>query len=231
MGDHDDRLARAVEAIEQIEDLRGGDRVEVAGGLVGEDEKGIVGQASGDGHALLLSAGELGGAMFQAIAQPDHVGQLAASLSGVGADPALVVQRNLDVLQHGQLGNEVVRLEDETDAGSADLGEPVVVHLGDVVEPEQDRAGAGSVEASEQVQKRALSRAGGAHDGHVVAFGDVEADAAQGTDDFGAQVVVFGDVLETRSEIHGRLPGLPARVGRSPPDPPGFFRRPPVAAA
>ena len=34
-------------------------RVEVAGRLVGQDELGVVHQAAGDGHALLLAAGEL----------------------------------------------------------------------------------------------------------------------------------------------------------------------------
>ncbi len=33
--------------------------VEIAGGLVGEDEDGAVGERAGDGDALLLAAGEL----------------------------------------------------------------------------------------------------------------------------------------------------------------------------
>ena len=49
------------------------DRIEVAGRLVGEDEVRIVDQAAGDGHALLLTAGELRGPMLQPLAQADHL--------------------------------------------------------------------------------------------------------------------------------------------------------------
>ena len=46
-----------------------GAAVEVAGGLVREDERRVRHQRSSDGHALLLAAGELGGLVVHAVAQ------------------------------------------------------------------------------------------------------------------------------------------------------------------
>ena len=57
--DQHDGHALAVELLEQRHDLQAGARVEVAGGLVGEDQRGRVDQRARDRHALLLAAGEL----------------------------------------------------------------------------------------------------------------------------------------------------------------------------
>ena len=65
VGHHDDGLARLVEAFEHLHDLGRGHAVEVTGGLVGQDDVGVVDQAAGDRHALLLTAGELVGTMVE----------------------------------------------------------------------------------------------------------------------------------------------------------------------
>ena len=51
------------------EDLGAGAAVEVAGGLVGEDDLGLAGQGPGHGDPLLLAAGELARAVLQAVAR------------------------------------------------------------------------------------------------------------------------------------------------------------------
>src|ERR1700677_4348606 len=62
VGDHHDRLAELGHRPPQEgQHLGGGVRVEVAGGLVGEDEVGLVDQGPGAGTALLLPARHLGG--------------------------------------------------------------------------------------------------------------------------------------------------------------------------
>ena len=50
--------------------------VEVAGRLVGQDDVGVVDQRPGDGHALLLAAGELRGPVVEPVAQADQPGDL-----------------------------------------------------------------------------------------------------------------------------------------------------------
>jgi hypothetical protein len=60
----DDEQGRAGVALageQQVEDRGSGDRVEIAGGLVGEDELGPRRGRAGYGDALLLAAGKLAG--------------------------------------------------------------------------------------------------------------------------------------------------------------------------
>ena len=52
VGDHDDGGARCVEVAEELEDLRAGARVEVAGGFVGEDDRGVPDDRPRDRDAL-----------------------------------------------------------------------------------------------------------------------------------------------------------------------------------
>src|SRR5690606_21447894 len=86
--DHDDGLARLVEPLEHRHDLGAGDAVEVAGGLVGQDDIRVVDQRSGDRHALLLPAGELVGPVIEPLGQADHLGELGRAGVVLLADPA-----------------------------------------------------------------------------------------------------------------------------------------------
>ena len=62
MGDDDDGDAQlAVDVLQKVQNALGGEGIQSAGGLVAEQNLGVIGQSSCDGHALLLSAGELGG--------------------------------------------------------------------------------------------------------------------------------------------------------------------------
>jgi hypothetical protein len=58
VGDHNQGFALADELAKEGKDFAGGAEVEVAGGFVGDDERGIVGQGAGNGGALLLAAGD-----------------------------------------------------------------------------------------------------------------------------------------------------------------------------
>ena len=53
-------VAVGVEAAQEVEDRLPGARIEVAGGLVGDQHFRLGDQGAGDGDALLLAAGELG---------------------------------------------------------------------------------------------------------------------------------------------------------------------------
>ena len=75
-------------------------RIQITSGLVGENEIGIIGQASGNRDALLLPAGKLGGAMVNAVAKSNHLGQPPTLLVDVASQPPLVLQRDLDVFQN-----------------------------------------------------------------------------------------------------------------------------------
>jgi hypothetical protein len=58
VSDDDDGLAPIDEILEEGEDVLSGGGVEVAGGLVANDEGRVVGEGAGDGGALLLTTTE-----------------------------------------------------------------------------------------------------------------------------------------------------------------------------
>src|SRR5690606_24131757 len=104
--------------------------------------------------ALLLAAGELGGAVVLALGETDE-GEGLGGGEGVGGD----LGDEGDVLARGEGGDEVVELEDEADVGAAVGGERGVVVAGEVVVEEADGAGGGDVEAAEDVEQGGLARA------------------------------------------------------------------------
>ena len=68
----DDRFAAVVKASEQRENLLGRMRVEVTRRFVGQQKHGIVHQAAGNGHTLLLTAGELHRPVRKPLAQANQ---------------------------------------------------------------------------------------------------------------------------------------------------------------
>ena len=70
MGDHDERDALAsVELGEQIDEPRGVDAVERAGGLVREQQLRLIDQRPRHGHALAFAAGEFAGPVIEPVLQ------------------------------------------------------------------------------------------------------------------------------------------------------------------
>ena len=106
----------AVQLAEHLHDLLAGRAVEVAGGLVGQEDRGLVDQRAGDGDALALAARQLVGPVVHAVAQADP----AAAPRWRGSRRSLrrdagVDQRQLDVVERRGAGQQVERLEDEPD--------------------------------------------------------------------------------------------------------------------
>ena len=84
VGDHDDGLAELPHRpAQEAQHLGAGPRVQVAGGLVGEDDLGPAGQRPGDGDPLLLAARQLGGAVAAG-------GRPRPTVSMTVVDPCLV---------------------------------------------------------------------------------------------------------------------------------------------
>ena len=122
---HQRHAARAPHLQQQVEDVPAVRAVEVAGRLVGEDQRRIVGQRPRDGDALLLAAGQLRRIVMPAIVQADFVEQRLRARGRVAAAGDL--HRHLDVLDRGQRRHEVEELEDEADLLAAQPRERVFV--------------------------------------------------------------------------------------------------------
>jgi hypothetical protein len=128
VGDHERRLAVELDGLAQErEDLGARRGVQVARGLVGEEDRRPGDERAGDRDALLLAARQLGRAVAAALGQPDAArrrveGRAVGLAAGDG-------QRQEDVLLGRERRQQVEGLEDEADVLAAQLRELLVVEL------------------------------------------------------------------------------------------------------
>ena len=128
VGDEDQRSAGlAAQFIEQLEHPRLGGHVERGGRLVGDQQRGVVGERHRDHHSLALAAGHLvrvGGGLLLRLRNPHPVEQLDRPRGGrLPAQPLMATQALGHLLadrqQRVQRRDRV--LEDVGDAPAADV--------------------------------------------------------------------------------------------------------------
>ena len=182
VGDEHDGVALLVEAFEQRHDFVTGGGIEVAGGLVGQQDRRVVDQGASDRHALALTAGELVGLVVHALFEIDLAHGEFGALEALFAGHAGIDQRQFHVVQRGGAGQQVEGLENEADFLVADARQLVVAHLADQVAVDVILALAGGVQAADQVHQGRLSRTRRPHDGDVLAALDLDIHAGNGVD-------------------------------------------------
>ena len=182
VGDDDEGgVALGLQAAEDAVDLVAGAGIELAGGLVGEEQDRVLHEGAGDGDSLLFAAGKLVGAVVEAVAEADGGEQLDGLDLHLGGDAA-GEERDEDVLDRGEVADEVEGLEDE-----ADLVAAIGILLGfghrrEVAALDDDLAGGGAVEGAEEVEERTLARSRRADDEGATAAIDPAREAAEGLD-------------------------------------------------
>ncbi len=205
VGDEDEVTALVAEVGDHVEHLGGHFGVEGGGGFVEEEEAGFEGDGSGDGDPLALAAGQFERAFVGVGVEAESGEVIEGDAAGFGAGHAVdVFQREGDVVRGGEVGEEVVGLEDE--AGVAAVfaeGGFVAEGQGDSVE--FDRAGVGGFEAAEDAEQGGFSAAGRADEDEGADIGEVEADVLE----HGPSAEVFGQVAD--AEVHGG--GVRSRSG------------------
>ena len=111
--------------------------VQVAGRLVGEDQRRVGDDGPGDRHPLLLAARHLARQVTHAVGHADlGQGRLGPLAAGFGSDPG-VGQGKLDVGQRSRARDQIEALKDEADLPVAHLGQRQLVEVAhvDAVEP------------------------------------------------------------------------------------------------
>lgn len=128
---------------------------------------------------LALAPGELTGAMVKAVAEADSVEELVGLVAVVGADLAVEVRDELELLDRGERGKEVGTLEDEPDVVSPDRGPASVKGAGEVFAVDEDVAGVGAAQEAGDADEGGLARSGCTGDGDQFAGADGEIDAVE----------------------------------------------------
>ena len=179
VGGHEHGRARAVDALEQVHDAAGGLRVQVSRGLVADEQRRAVHDGAGDGHALLLAAGELVGIAVELVGQAheaQHLGHLG--LDDVTALPDYL-QGEGHVLEDGLVRQELEVLEHAADV-AAQVGHAPVAHGGQILVRHVDLARGGLDLAGKQTDEGGLARPGMAHEEDELPGEDLQSDVVQG---------------------------------------------------
>ena len=201
--------AHLIDLLEQVHHLARHEGIEVAGGLVGEDQRRVAGNGAGDGDALLLAAGELRGHVLHAGGEPDQLQGLGDALVALRRLHAPIAQRDIDIVVDVEVGYEVEALEDEADLLVAHARARIVREAGHVLAVELVSAGVEGLEEAGDVEEGRLAGAGRPAHGDELAGFHLQREVAQRVrlDEVGA--IDLTDILHLQ---HGSLLAFMFRV-------------------
>ena len=178
MGDHDHGHALSGQIFHDVQHLAHDLRVQGAGGLVKEHDLRVHTQGTGDGHPLLLAAGEAAAVGMDKVAQPHFLQVLDGGflrllplefLHGHGGHGA--------VIQHVFVVEQIEALEYHADALAQGVEIGAQIHQVLAVKP--DVAGIGILQQVDAAQQGALAGAGGADDAHHFPWHDLQVNALE----------------------------------------------------
>ena len=107
---------------DEIDDHGAGGGVEIAGGFVGEKDRGLVDEGTGEGGSLELSTGKLVGAMVGAVGELDGFKEIVGSVPSRGVHTSGEEEWEENVFLDRKGGEEVEELENEADSEAAERG-------------------------------------------------------------------------------------------------------------
>jgi len=199
--EHEGCAGRGVQFKEQVDDGTARFIVEVAGRFVGKEDFRPVDEGTGQGHPLLLAAGELVGVVVEALAQADAFEAFGGGRSGA-ADPAQF-EWHEDVFPCGERGEELETLENKSRGGIAQGGERVLVEVVEVVSVEQDGACIRPVETGAESEQSCFAAAGRPDNGAVGTGGQIEPDVGQHGQRMPATEVVLPQSVDRENGAFG----------------------------
>ena len=99
-----------------------GDRIQIAGRLIGQQQLRIVGQRPRDRHALSLAHRKLGRQMSGAMRHPNQVQQLGRLFRALLRAERCLEHRDLNILERRQRRQQIERLKDKSQRGATESG-------------------------------------------------------------------------------------------------------------
>ncbi len=121
-GDQRGHALAAREFIERLEHELRRVGIEIPGRLVGQHDRRLIDQRARDGDALLLAAGELRGLVVNAVLEAERNEQALRLRACAAPMRAGDHRRQGHVVERIELGQEMMKLVDETDLRAAQLG-------------------------------------------------------------------------------------------------------------
>ena len=112
---------------DEIDDHGAGGGVEIAGGFVGEKDRGLVDEGTGEGGSLELSTGELVGAMVGAVGELDGFKEIVGTVTSRGVHTSGEEEGKEDVFFDRKGGEKVKELKNEADFKATEGGQFIVV--------------------------------------------------------------------------------------------------------
>ena len=182
--------------MEQFEDAGSVVRVQVSGGLVGQEEGGAVDQGAGNGGALHFAPAHLVGEGAGAGGQADEVEHLRGAGAGLAGFLAAEKEGEFGVLDGRHGGKEIEKLEDNAESFAAVGGEGGVIGSVEGKPIDRDLARGRLVESAEQVEQGAFAAAARSGHGDEFGGGDLQAHFAQGVHFAGGRGINAGDMAE-----------------------------------
>src|SRR5207237_5687519 len=178
VGGHDHGGAPRVCVEEELQDAVGQRGIEVSGGLIREQDGGLVHQRASDGHALLFASGEPPRQAGRFVRETHLIEAPAGALADVRVGGAQHLERVPHVLQPGPVVEELEILEDDPDV-APQVRNPDLADPSDVLAADQDLPAGGLLRAEEEPQERALAGAGRAGEPDELALLDAQGDVVQ----------------------------------------------------
>ena len=192
MGDDDDRHAGfAARILQQLQNCLTGLVVQCAGGFIAQQQLRILRQRAGNGHTLLLTAGQLTGEILAAGLQT-HVAQHFFRVQRLFAN--LICQ--LHVFQCRQITDQIIKLEHKAHIVTAIFRQLFFVQAGNFTAIQQDLAGAEGIHTAQNIQQCGFTGTGRADNDHQFALFNFKIHIVQRVDLHFACPIVFSDIMK-----------------------------------
>ncbi len=137
---------------------------------------------AGQCRPLLFSAGEFVGAVCPPMSQADTLQSCGGPTLSLHAVDSSVHQREGDVLDQSEMGNEMEGLEDEPDPKAPSLRTFLLFEVGHLLAGQDVSSRRRPIEKAEDLQQGGFARARGAGQCQPFPVVDLEIDAGQGGD-------------------------------------------------
>src|SRR6266567_7344542 len=166
---HADRRALTMKLVEELHYRFPVLRVEVPGGLVGEQDGGLATQRSRHRYALLLAARKLRWVVLHPVRHPDFFQRLGGPRLALRTRHPAVSKGQLDIFVNVQVADQVEALEDKADFTVADARPLTHVEILDLFAVQPIFAVRGRVQQTQERKQRRLAATRGPSDGHKFA--------------------------------------------------------------